>query len=231
MKNYVLVGDIHSQYHQLTEALTYIKNNVDNYYIVFLGDLFDSRVNYSNSLGVYTTIKSLQEENKCVVLQSNHQDKHIRYLKGNKVFLNNGLDTTIQDFKNSQVESNEIYKWLSSFPYGIVFKDKDGLEYRCSHAYFSSKIFVPTDYEEEYFVNLVSKHTKSKCLYGPVKDNSRVEWWTKESSHSWIRVAGHYHTVHIDLETTKALVLDAECGSDGGKLCVYNVNSKEANYF
>ena len=231
MKNYVLVGDIHSQYHQLTEALTFVKNNIENYHIIFLGDLFDSRVDYSNSLGVYETVRSLQESGLCTVLQSNHQDKHIRHLKGNNVFLNNGLDTTIKDFSNSSISKEELLSWLNSFPYGIVFRDKDNLEYRCAHAYFSSRILVPNDYEDEYLLTLVSKHTKSKCLYGPVTNNQRIEWWNEESPHSWIRVAGHYHTVHIDLEKTKSLVLDAECGSDNGKLCIYNVNAKTAHYF
>lgn len=231
MKNYVLVGDIHSQYQLLMEALTYIKNNIENYYIIFLGDLFDSRVECSNSLGVYETVRSLQNSNLCTIIQSNHQDKYIRYLKGNNVFLNNGLDTTIEDFSNSSVSKEELLLWLNSFPYGIVFRDKDNLEYRCAHAYFSSKILVPTDYKDEYLLKLVSKHTKSKCLYGPVHDNVRIEWWNEESPHSWIRVAGHYHKVHIDLSKTKSLVLDAECGSDNGKLCIYDVNSKLPHYF
>ena len=69
MKNYVLIGDIHSQYPQLVSALKFIQDNIQDYYIIFLGDVFDSRNSYSNSVGVYSQIQHLQQKNKCVVLQ------------------------------------------------------------------------------------------------------------------------------------------------------------------
>lgn len=231
MKNYVLVGDIHSQYLQLYNAFKYIQENIQDYHIIFLGDLFDSRTEYSNSLGVYELTRELQNQNKCTILQSNHQDKLIRYLKGNQVYLNNGLDITLEDFKNSNVSNEELLEWLQSFSYGLVFKDKNNLEYRCSHAYFSSKFFVPEEYTDEFQIHVVSKQTKSKCLYGIIQDHQRVEWWKQDSSHSWIRVAGHYHQVHIDLERTKSIVLDGECGSDNGKLYIYDVNSQQSHFF
>lgn len=231
MKNYVLIGDIHSQYHQLTSALNFIQNNIEDYYIIFLGDVFDSRNYYSNSLGVYSQIQYLQQENKCVVLQSNHQNKHIRHLKGHSVYLNNGLDVTIKEFNDAPVDKQTLIDWLNSFPYGIAFRDATGLEYRCAHAYFSSKLYVPPDYEGEYYITDVSKISRKKCLYGIIHDNTRIEWWNKPSNNNWIRVSGHYHRVHIDLIDTKSIVLDGECGDENGKLCIYNVNAKEVHYF
>jgi hypothetical protein len=162
-------------------------------------------------------------------LQSNHQDKLIRYLKGNNVSATHGLDRTIEDFGNSSVDMYEMLDWLQSLPYGVVFKDKFDVEYRCAHAYFSSKIFVPNEYSGEYEVQLASKHTKSKFIYGLTVNNSRLLWWENSSELPWIRVAGHYHTVNIDYDFSKSLVLDAECGCDGGRLCVYDVNNRQ-NY-
>lgn len=231
MKNYVLIGDVHSQYLQLYSAFKFIDKNISNYFIVFLGDLFDSRNDYSNSVRVYELIRHLEDKQKCVVLQSNHQDKLIRYLKGNNVYLNNGLDKTIEDFNKSNISKFEILDWLLKLPYGICFKDYSELEYRCAHAYFSSKFFVPENYSEEHYINVVSKNTKSKCLYGIVENEKRIEWWNKEFPHSWIRVAGHYHQVHIDLEKTKSIVLDGSCGNDNGKLYIYDVNSKQFYFF
>lgn len=231
MKNYVLVGDVHSQYLQLVSAISYIRENIENYYIIFLGDLFDSRNDYTNSVGVYNLVRNLEAEDKCLVLQSNHQNKYIRHLIGHNVCTNHGLDRTILDFNNSDIEVTSLCEWLEGHPYGVVFKDKDGLEYRCSHAYFSSKLFVPNDYSDLYLVHNVSKNTKRKCLYGLISDNKRVEWWNESRDRDWIRVAGHYHHVHIDLVNTKSIVLDGECGNEGGKLFIYNVNSKEAIEF
>ena len=229
MKNYFIIGDIHSQYSQLAAAIDNIDNSCDDYHIIFLGDIFDSRTEESNSVDVYYAIKSLYEKNLCTVIQSNHQDKFIRYLKGNSVAINHGLDRTIEDFNNSTVDKAELLEWLLSFPYGVAFKDNLGLEYRCAHAYFSSKIFVPNEYEDEYLVHLASKHTKSKFIYGLTVNNSRFFWWEEPSQLPWIRVAGHYHKLRIDYEYSKSLVLDAECGSDGGLLCVYDVNNRQ-NY-
>lgn len=231
MKNYVLVGDIHSQYSQLMSAIDFIQNNIDDYYIIFLGDLFDSRDIYSNSVGVYSQIQYLQSINKCTVLQSNHQNKHIRYLKGHSVYVDEGLKKTIAEFEEAQISNQSIRDWLNSFPYALAFRDKDGLEYRCAHAYFSSKLFIPSEYEDEYLIYDVSKHSRQKCLYGIIQDNKRVEWWKTSSNHNWIRVAGHYHRVHIDLNDTKSIVLDGECGDENGKLYIYDVNKKEVHYF
>lgn len=229
MKNYVLIGDVHSQYDKLSNAIDFIENNIEKYYIIFLGDLFDSRNDYSNSLGVYEKVKSILDSDLGIALRSNHQDKHIRYIKGHSVYVNNGLEKTIEDFKT--INSNEILNFLESFPYGIVFKDSTGLEYRCAHAYFSSKIYVPKKYSDEYLIYDVSKSTKHKFLYGILSSGSRVEWWNNESNLDWIRVSGHYHKVHIDLENTKSIVLDAECGDDGGQLCIFDINSKKLSYF
>lgn len=231
MKNYVLIGDIHSQYHQLFNALEFIQNNIPNFYLIFLGDIFDSRVEHSNSLGVYEILKQLQENNKCIILQSNHQEKFIRYLKGNPVTINNGLDKTINDLGSNSEFNSSLLDWLSTFPYGVAFKDLHGQEYRCSHAYFSSKFYVPLEYENEYLINFVSKHTKSKCIYGPIHDNVRIHWWNEPSTHNWVRVSGHYHYVHIDLEITKSIILDGECGSEGGKLYIYDTNNRKPYYF
>lgn len=231
MKNYVLVGDIHSQYSQLLNAFKFIDQNIQDYFIIFLGDVFDSRTEYSNSVKVYELIRHLQDKNKCQVLQSNHQDKFIRYLKGNQVYINNGLERTIDDFSHSNISKEEILEWLLSFPYALTFKSKENVEYRCAHAYFSSKFFVPDDYSNEYLIHQVSKMTKSKCIYGPIVNEKRLEWWTQESNHSWIRVAGHYHQVYIDLMSTKSVILDGECGNENGKLYIYDVNSQITHHF
>lgn len=231
MKNYVLVGDIHSQYHQLLSALDFIKNNITDFYLICLGDIFDSRTKYSNSVDVYKTLRNLENNGKAIVLQSNHQDKYIRFLKGNQITPNNGLDRTIEDFSKENISTQEILNWLETFPYGIAFKDSSGLEYRCSHAYFSSKFFVPSEYKDEYLIHIVSKTTKSKCIYGPIQENIRIQWWNSEEDQPWIRVAGHYHKVHIDLEKTKSIILDGGCGNDEGKLYIYDVNQQQIYFF
>ena len=81
-----LIGDIHSQIEKLDNALAYIEANTDdNTLAVFLGDLFDSRGTFSESVEVYNLVRAFQRKYGAVVLNSNHQDKLRRHLSGNAV--------------------------------------------------------------------------------------------------------------------------------------------------
>ena len=73
MTNYVLIGDVHSQSQNMNRAVSWIDKNVENPHIIQLGDLFDSRNSFSDSVGVYKTIQQLGD--KITVIQSNHQWK------------------------------------------------------------------------------------------------------------------------------------------------------------
>lgn len=228
MKNYVIMGDVHSQMDKFYNSVAWVQNHVDNFHIVQLGDLFDSRTSYSDSIGVYQLCKELQDKNQITILQSNHQDKLIRALKGNNVSIGNGLELTLRDIDRSSVSRSEILEWLIRMSYGVVFKDSMGVEYRCAHAYFSSKLQVQ-DYHEMFMIKAVNKINKHKMIYG-LHDSlgERVHWWTEESNLNWVRVSGHYHVLHIG---EKSLVLDGGCGDVNGKLIIYDVNSKSHHKF
>jgi len=237
MTNYVLIGDVHSQSDKLISAVNWVKNNINDYYIIFLGDLFDSRNNFSDSSTVYKLVRSLEKDNKAVTIQSNHQHKLLRYYRGNNVVLSNGIDRTIADFENdNEIKSSEVYSWLENLPYGVAFRDDSGVEYRAAHAFFSNEIFVPTDYEGIYKVHQVNKKIRDYSINGLyIKRNEvteRVQWWNwdKDQNIDWIRVAGHYHIIHENIET-KALILDGGCGNEGGSLVAYDVNSKTLTRF
>jgi hypothetical protein len=225
--NFAIIGDVHSDSRKLKRALTYCDEN--KLIPLLLGDVFDSRITFSDSVGVYNLIKDYQSTNDLICLQSNHLDKLQRHLSGNKVVINNGLEKTVEDFKNSSVSSEELLSFILKLPYGIAFKDAKNIEYRCAHAYFPSSLEIP-DYETYYLVKAVNKRDKNKFLYGPTRkeDNLRIEWWNQSQDKSWIRVAGHYHRV-IDDKKTKSLLLDGSCGSCdlNGFLPLYDVNQRK----
>lgn len=224
MKNYALIGDIHSNYCRLSQVLSYCRDH--NLTPIFLGDLFDSRCQESESVKVYSLIREAEEDLGAIVLQSNHQNKLIRYLKGNKVILNHGLERTVEEFKESSIDSQVLLEWLETRPYGVVFRDKHGEEYRCAHAYFSSRIEVP-EYEDIYEVYSEDLNNKIKniMIYGPVNSDGRIAWWDSPRRHDYRMIAGHYHVV-VDRE--HCLVLDGECGDEGEHvfLALYDVNKK-----
>jgi hypothetical protein len=47
MTNFVLMGDVHSVQSKFNLALNYIKENIEDYHLIMLGDVFDSRCSES----------------------------------------------------------------------------------------------------------------------------------------------------------------------------------------
>lgn len=244
--NYALIGDVHSQAAPLISALNYCKSN--NLVPILLGDLFDSRCDTSDSVGVYRAVRQIESEiPDTVILQSNHQNKLIRYLKGNKVKVFQDLRTTLDDFEKAGINMvEEVLPWLDSMPFGFVFRDNTGIEYRCAHACFPAKLEVPayTDTYKVFGSSLIRKEMDT-MIYGPfykvtLEDgkvtSDRLPWWLEDVNRGWIRVAGHYHNVHIG---ERSLVLDGQMGGSSLKevgaadmrLCLYEVDTKVLCYF
>jgi len=233
--SYALIGDLHSQIAPLNQALDYCVAN--NLRPVFLGDVFDSRCELSNSVEVYNTLREAQRSLNAVILRSNHQDKLERLIRGNNVFRSPELLRTIEDFEKSNTDLSEVGGWLETLPYGYCFRDSSDQEFRCAHAYFPSWQEVP-----QYFENLsifdVTRKAKQLMMYGPShKDgNGRVFWWERPTERSWTRVAGHYHVVHY---SENNLVLDAGCGGTNrswfcdkdAALVLYDVSRKQGVEF
>ena len=236
MSNYVFIGDVHSQYSNFSAASRWVQENVEDYHIIQGGDLFDSRTQESDSLGVYNLVRSLGD--KITVLQSNHHLKLYKYLTQDNNHMQNleSLMRTVNDFGFDTNEElrDEVTKWLSSLSYGVAIKDNDGLEYRACHAYWFSRLYVSHDYKGIYKIFDVSSKAKGQMLYGisrrGVDGNSeRILWWnsTEHRQHeTFVRVAFHYHTVSIDLQN-RYLILDGSCGDDNGTLIAYDVNNKQ----
>jgi hypothetical protein len=209
MDNYALIGDLHSQVAPLLKALDYCLLN--DLTPVFLGDIFDSRCKYSDSVGVYQALRNAQFLFKNMqILRSNHQDKLERYLKGNNVHVSPELQRSLDDFATSEIPPSELLEWLESLPYGFCFRDENNIEHRCAHAYFPSWIEVPP-FENSIAIYNMAKKARQLAMYGPSHRESRgrVFWWEGDSNREWVRVAGHYHVVHT---SERNLVLDAGCG-------------------
>lgn len=228
--NYVLMGDIHSVFSQFERAVSFIQNNIQNYHLILLGDVFDSRCSESNSVAVYKLIRELQEAGNATLVHSNHQWKLQRYLRGNPVKIHS-LQRTLDDFEQSDVSNEELLNWLETLPFALSFKDANDQEYRCSHAYHSSKLYVPQRYEGIYKVHEVSGKMRDKLIYGALNsEGQRVYWWENESRKQWIRCAGHYHNVTVSYDN-RSIVLDSCCGNEDGLLSIYDVNSRSLYQF
>ena len=214
---FCFISDVHSQYDRLQQAVDYAESQ--NLQIIFLGDLFDSRVNYSDTIGTLNLVnRCIESGHLCVT--SNHQDKLIRYLKGNKIVQNNGLDVTIRELEENQVNKTYLLNFLYSFPYGIVCKNSHGKQFRAAHAYFPNFLDVAKTDEIQFIRGgNLNRKAKNLMIYGPTdRDNLRTFWWISENNtRDYIKVSGHYHAVHVD---DYSVVIDSGCGS-GGCLSLY----------
>lgn len=227
-----LIGDVHSQARPLEQALEFVRET--GAMPVFLGDLFDSRCGTSETLAVYEFARAAQRDLGAVILNSNHQDKLRRYLTGGGVNLTRipELSRTIREFDDVGTNRDELVEWLSAMPYGYIFRDSSLREYRAAHAYFPSWVGGPST--EAMGRSVLREDINSKArelmLYGK-KDyatGKRVRWWEDDRTFPWVRVAGHYHCVHV---SDSCLVLDGCCGNEGGRLPVFLVDSRELRYF
>lgn len=232
MVSYALIGDLHSQIAPLQQALEHCENN--NLTPIFLGDIFDSRCDTSDSAGVYRTLREAQTKFPGMkILRSNHQNKLERWLKGNNVFISTELRRTLEDFSESDVLWSEVDAWLNEMPYGFCFRDSLGTEYRCAHAFFPSWVVVP-QYSDTYEVHTVGAKARGLFLFGPNDRDSgeRITWWERHSDRDWVRVAGHYHVIHLG---GNSLVIDGGCGGvtrswwceEPPELCLYEVENKQ----
>ena len=233
--NFAFIGDLHSQRKPLLKALDYCRGAYCT--PIFLGDLFDSRMETSDSVGVYKAVRQAVEEG-AIVLRSNHQNKLERYARGNNVVFKEGFERTVQDFSDAGIPIEEVSAWLETFPYGVALRDSRGTEYRCAHAMFPKWVLVPPSYTGVYRVNEVTRKAKDYMLFGPRRpgavypqDETRVFWWEEECDRTWVRVAGHYHHVHT---SERSLVLDGQMGGSTQKsfdpaharLCVWNLEEQ-----
>ena len=110
-----IIGDVHGCYNELVQLLTKLK--IDNTYtrkLVFLGDLID-RGPYP--VKVLNLVMDLVNQDKAICIMGNHDNKLMRYLKGNKVTINNGLDKTIAnpEFQNEEFRK-KVFDFLNSLP-------------------------------------------------------------------------------------------------------------------
>jgi len=228
MKSYLLIGDIHSQGRPLSAALKYCKRH--GRIPVLLGDLFDSRCDESMTVYVWHQAKIAQETLGAIILNSNHQARLLNFLKEDFESPAHTSETwrSLAEFSEAGINMKELEDWLCSLPDGFVFRDSKGVQYACAHAFFPAHL-LDAKKEESYTIKALDARDQELMVWG-IYDHRRrrVRWWKEEAKRSWIRVAGHYHTVYSG---ESSLVLDANSGYPDGKVAAYDVENQEVIYF
>lgn len=214
---HIVVSDIHSNYKVLKQIAD--KYQPDEYRYIFLGDYCDYREPDDNGDYVSTIllIRNYVQKYHSVALLGNHDDKLIRWFKGNKVDEKEGFINTLKDLRidASDQLKEDIYKFLLTLPltFSCII---DKIEYQFAHAYYP--------YDEEIFARRMDstdkewKAFREHCIWGvprrwnyETNKHERVFFWEDEFycnrvPKDTIKVSGHYHTIFFG---DKFIILDA----------------------
>jgi len=225
--SYLLVGDIHSQGKPLAKALKY----AEKYSLrpIFLGDVFDSRCDTSDSVYVYHKIRVAEKEQNAVTLNSNHQVRLRKFLSND---LNKGTAAetirTLTELTESGIDMEEVKNWLHACPSGFAFRDGTGRLYGCAHAYFPQKWINQIESDPMKFFT-ENEEEEQAVVWGPYTSSChRIKWWNKNVGKKWTRCAGHYHKVVVN---DSSIILDGNAGFPAGKVAAFNVSNQEVVYF
>jgi len=91
-RRHIIVGDIHGCFDELIELLTQLRFEPANDVLISVGDIVD------RGPKVRETVEFLLALPAFHMVLGNHEDKLLRYLKGNNVKVSGGLETTIAAF-------------------------------------------------------------------------------------------------------------------------------------
>ena len=231
----IFVGDIHSQFDNLSRAVYH--HGLEAHY-VFLGDINDTRMpseykGNDNFVDVYLLIRGLVDTFNEVLIQSNHQHNLIRVLEGIRPITSGGMAHTLnclvkENYIDCTISIEGFVKHLELKPKGL-----DLLNWLKARPYFYKEgnvVAVHAEYNPEHCTNPkeVNKKAKQYLLYGSRdSNNERHQWWRDYQDSTYI-IAGHFHEVFVN---KYCAVIDAGCGVEGGKLATFNYATKELLYF
>lgn len=227
-RNHLIIGDVHGDWVRLESLLAHhgitvtdqgIENRY-NYFVVFLGDLNDPRLedeeanrSQMSSIRCIEIAYRLYKGGMAELVQSNHQTNMINLYYGRRKKLSYGLSYTAEEMERQERSwLDKLINWLDSRPYFYSFVE-NGQLFTCTHAYYTPGM-------SQYHPG---GEAASAALYG-LKDaeGSRLNWWEDSQyfQQDRILISGHYHVQGYfpDSEHPKAILLDGECGCTGGKL-------------
>lgn len=220
---YDIIGDVHGcrrELECLLEKLGYEHDrddpykkpfvHPDNRQAVFVGDLCDRG---PDSPGTFAIVRRMVKEGSALCVQGNHDNKFMRYLKGNPVKIGRGMQRAVNQMEHAHnnkypITNSKLLRFLKQLPYKLILDDENLL---VCHA----------GLEEKYHFQ-DNKKVRSKCLYGVTtgrKDErgfpERLPW---QDSYSGARIVVHGHVaVNEPLITNNVYNIDTSCVY-GGRL-------------
>jgi hypothetical protein len=220
---YDIIGDLHSCSGELFELLEKLGYKYNKYYCVYepprgrklilTGDIIDRGL---YPVSAYRMVRDMIRADYAQMVRGNHDDKLMRWAKGNKVKKNNGLDKTVLALENEGIPSKEIFDFFKGVPYYLSL-DNDKLI--VVHAAWRQSM---AKYHSFY------KKCRTWALYGPTTGKilpngfpDRIDWAAERevNDDSPIVVYGHqaYKEPRI---INKTYGIDGGCAFGGHLNCI-----------
>lgn len=199
-----ILGDIHGCFSDVKNILNElsVEDNFTSDLVIACGDLVDRGPQIKETLE-YFFYKNIKTHR--ISVRGNHDDKFIRWLRGNKVNTES-LQQTIEQTKD--MDKDDLYMRMMNMPYVITFG-----KYAVTHAGFHPE-YSP-EHNSREFAMYVRKYDPTIRTF--TNDNTKPYWYEFERKDDKVLFFGH--EIHPDISQVKPNVyaLDGGCYM-GGKM-------------
>lgn len=180
-KRVIVVGDIHGCFDEFTALLDkceYIAEDI----VVATGDLVD------RGPKIKETLRWFRDTPGAYTVMGNHDNKLMRYWKGNPVKIANGLDNTIEQCHD--LDPTPWAAWLQSIPQMIRLCDVDNKPMYVVHAGVDGRRPIEQQRTETC---LYVRHLDGKDF---LDQEGGIPWWDTLSGEYTV-ASGHIITEHV----------------------------------
>lgn len=178
----IVIGDIHSNYNALVQALTYAETN--NLFVVFIGDILDG---LPYPIETANLVKHALDTNVAALTIGNHDDKWYRYSIGNNVMLRDDQLNMLSNCDNAK-ELTGLMRDICTHPNADYYHE------------YKSTVFVHAAAHLHIWEQpgIISPAVKSMALYGEVTQEAdddgmplRFYNWVDHVPKGRVAVVGH----------------------------------------
>lgn len=203
---FIIVGDVHGCYDELQQLLTKTKYNPNEDIVILTGDLIDRGPKSKE------VIDFVRNNDNVYAILGNHDNKFMRYLRGNPVNTQS-LEQTIvscEEYLKSKVEKTELLHFFEDLPYMITLPQN----YYVVHAGINPKYPIINQPPEVmmYMNGLMADGSMSK----PFVTEGVTWWWDIPRDNPSTIIYGHTVT-DKDFHRGDTIAVDGGCVF-GGKL-------------